>query len=217
MLHEYDLPVLLPKPVRECLKAGAVIAGGYARVKWCDGSDMASHTIPTDDIDIWIPTVNGLSLFEDNPIEVACLDIIQRYSEGDGYKSTNGWRYHFAHDKYNIIRADVRPFHNGEELIETFDFTVTQAFMTDKKLYVTSAFISDVVHDKLAFIDDYKIVTPLGSMTRVAKYVKKGFKPSHNIYIDIMEEWAKLGEQERAFHIAMFREFNGEGQGYGAL
>lgn len=165
---ELKLEQPVKETVKEIVKLGGIVAGGYARYLASEDEFM-SGIYAYGDIDIFTP----------NHVEFCRVFNFLKEHSVDYVSGFNNSRFTVANEEpdYNLIVPDTfRKFTTTQELVESFDLTICQVALDKDGLHGTSDFYVDNRGDRIAFSRDYTITNPIGSMKRLIKYAKKGYE-----------------------------------------
>lgn len=89
------------------------------------------------------------------------------------YECPNGFLFTYRKDSIKIQLICQNTYSNTEELLKSFDFTVTCAATDGEFLYFSTAFVKDIKKKELHLSN---LVYPVATFKRVMKYASRGYK-----------------------------------------
>lgn len=90
-----------------------------------------------------------------------------------------------AKGKPNIQLIKTRWFSTPEEIIDGFDFTITQFAIDEDNFYFNPESLLDIINKKLTL---HKLTFPEKALARIAKYTKKGYSIEESVMEKITEQ-----------------------------
>ena len=164
--------------VHEALGNGAWLAGGAIR------RTLIGHSVDSD-FDFFFKSADALEAWEKGL--PGSLKLIR---ETEHHKH---WRGTIAGSELPIdIQAiRFRFYESAEQVIDSFDYTVTMFVLDDDDLVTTPYALWDLGRRKLAV---HKITYPVATMRRLLKYTKQGFTACAGCLQSILKETASSPE-----------------------
>lgn len=103
------------------------------------------------------------------------------------------WSYYDQEYKKTAIiqLINFRHYSNVEELLDSFDFTITQCAFDGQTLFVGDYTLFDLANRRLAL---HKLTFGLSTVRRLIKYTKQGYKACSGTIQSILEAIAKQPE-----------------------
>lgn len=196
MLVPYNDSIAAPLPLINQLakvlgilqETGGIIGGGFVR-SYLRGGPLA------EDIDIF--TTNE-SMYNRVCMALKELPMFEVH-ETEADSKIWGAKTFMQSSDYplgNLIPSMVQvikpmpDIHDVHQLAETFDFTITQAFiLSTGSVLVHKDFVSDCYLKRLV-VENVRF--PLGTLKRAFKYVQKGFNIEPTELVKLMDAWANV-------------------------
>lgn len=89
----------------------------------------------------------------------------------------------YKNNKIQLIKPKL--YNDPNDLISSFDFTITQ-FATNGKMLFT--YYKSLIHTRKKYLRIHKITYPAASIKRITKYINYGFKPHPDLFTDIVAD-----------------------------
>lgn len=172
-------------------KTGGVCAGGYAR--YC--ASPLDDPAPASDIDIF--TGN-----QETFVKVSLAFDVLGFTKVTETTLSVVFRDQFEH---SLPIQVIKPLNvaginttgsSSEDIIRTFDFSVTRVCFKDAQTLLAD-------REFLAHETDRKLIVraisdPLGVLSRIVKYIVKGYSIPQSELIKVLENYANLSPEDRA-------------------
>lgn len=164
--------------VYEALGNGAWLAGGAIR------RTLIGHALDSD-FDFFFKSAEALETWEKG-----LPDSLKLIRETEHHKH---WRGTIAGSELplDIQAIRFRFYESAEQVIDSFDYTVTMFVLDDEDLVTTPYALWDLGRKKLAV---HKITYPIATMRRLLKYTKQGFTACAGCLQSILKETASSPE-----------------------
>lgn len=164
--------------VYEALGNGAWLAGGAIR------RTLIGHALDSD-FDFFFKSAEALETWEKG-----LPDSLKLIRETEHHKH---WRGTIAGSELplDIQAIRFRFYESAEQVIDSFDYTVTMFVLDDEDLVTTPYALWDLGRKKLAV---HKITYPIATMRRLLKYTKQGFTACSGCLQSILKETASSPE-----------------------
>jgi hypothetical protein len=166
------------KVLRQLLTAhNGYIAGGYAR--YCLSESSAPPK--TKDVDVWFKDQADIQPFREELARRGAT-LIRKIPTSVTYEPPKDW---VGCPEINVITAFTGSVY---EILKSFDFTVTMAFLGDHNEY-GGAHKLFTEHDNAMSLVVNNITCPIGNLKRLLRYANKGYRISAKEMLKYFEAW----------------------------
>lgn len=174
---------------KNVFELGGFVAGGYARY-------VVSKNVfaEPNDIDIFCRTIEDeaklLRFFNS-------VGKVQFKSDlATSYRVYN--EYSYILKKVQLIKprqeGNIKTFGTPEEVIDNFDFTINMVAFDDQGFYHCETFFEDLKAHRLEFNN---IHCAVGILTRIRKYLNKGYKIDISEFLKIYQMWDTVDQKTK--------------------
>ena len=167
------------------LSPSAWLAGGALRTL-IDSEDVIN------DYDLFFQNAES-SIAVKNKLLTAGFDCI--------YECPNGFLFTYRKNSVKIQLICEKTYQNIQELLDSFDFTVTCAATDGEFVHYSSAFVKDVKKKELRLAN---LVYPVATLKRIVKYAARGYtirKVAEEFVKQVTEKEMPYSEEEMRGYI----------------